>query len=153
MPEKIIQQIEKDIIQALRNKKEVEILTLRGVKSAIKNAEIAKKPDKLDESDIIRILRSEIKKRQDAKILYEQGKRSELADKEESEIKIIEKYLPQELSDEGLEKIIKDAIAKSGASGPQDFGRVMGLAMKEVAGRADGNRVGEIVKEILTKLT
>lgn len=145
----IKEKIEADLIQALKKKKEVEVLILRMMKSAIKNAEIAKRPQALTAEDIIKVLRSEIKKRQEAISDYKKGNRQDLADKESQEIEVIKRYLPPELADEELKKIIKKVIAKTKASGPKDFGKVMGMAMKEVAGRADGGKVSQVVKELL----
>lgn len=145
----IVQQIESDLTQAQKAKNEVEVLTLRGAKAAIKNIEIAKRPDELTEADVVKTLRTEIKRRLEAVELYQQGERPDLVKKELAEIKIIAKYLPKELSDGELKKIGQGVVAKLGAVGPADFGKVMGAVMKEVAGRAEGGRVGAMVKKAL----
>jgi len=94
-------QIQKDLDQALKSKKEAEVSTLRMLKSAIKNASIAKKED-LDETEITKIIRSEIKKRKESIEAFTQGDRSDLAEKEKKEIEVLKIYLPQELSDEQI---------------------------------------------------
>lgn len=147
---KVIQQLNQDLSRALKKRQEVEVLTLRGIKAAIINAEIAKRPAELTEADVIKTLRTEIKKRQEAIELYRQGGRDDLVQKESGEIQIIEKYLPQELNVEELKKIVQQVVAKVGAAGPGDFGKVMGAVMKAVAGRVDGGRVSAIVKEALS---
>jgi uncharacterized protein YqeY len=146
-----IQQIEDDLIQAQKRKKEAEVLALRGIKSAIKNAEIAKRPEQLTEADVLKVLRSEVKRRQDAIDLYQRGERQDLVDKESKEIQVIEKYLPKELTDNELKAIVQKVVASLKASGLGDFGKVMGAVMKEVAGRTDGSKVSEIVREILSE--
>ncbi len=124
-------------------------MALRGVKSAVKNAEIAKRPDKLAEEDIIKVLRSEIKKRQDAIFDFKKGNRQDLVDKESREIEIIKRYLPPELTEEKLREMVEKAIKDTGATSPKDFGKVMGAVMKEVKGQVDGGRVKEIVGNML----
>ena len=101
----------------------------------------------LSDDEIIGVLSSEIKKRKDSIEAYAKGGRQELADKEAGEIKILEKYLPEQLSDEELEKIIKEIISLGAA----DFGKVIGQAMAKVKGRADGHKVGGLVKKLLVK--
>lgn len=100
----------------------------------------------MTEEEIIAVLRSEAKKRRDASEEYRKGERQELAAKEDKELVIVEKYLPKELSDGEIEKILQPMVA--GAS-VKDFGRVMGAAMKAVSGRASGDRVSAMVKRLL----
>ncbi len=145
----LIQQIESDFIQALKSKQEAELLALRGLKSAIKNAEIAKRPDELTEIDVLKIMRGEIKKCQDAIDLYHQGERPDLVAKEAADIQIIQKYLPQELSETELKKIIAETAKKLNAASPSDFGKLMGAVMKQVDGQADGEKVSRLVKEVV----
>ncbi len=139
--------IETDLTEALKEKKEFDCSVLRMVKSAFHNKEIEKKSELKDE-DIIEILRHEIKSRKDSVIDYEKGGRKDLAEKEEKEIALIKKYLPAELSEEEIKKVVLEAIKQLGA-GPKDFGKVMGQAMGKLKGQADGNMVSKIVKENL----
>ena len=146
----VFEQIKNDFNQALKAKDELVILVLRQIKTAVTNAEIIKNREEVTEEELIKLLRSEVKKRKESARLYEQGKRAELAEKELKEIKIIKKYLPPELGEEAIEQKIQAIVEKLGASGPQDTGRVMGAVMKELAGQADGNVVSKLVKEALS---
>ena len=155
---KLQQQINNNLKQAMRNKQEQEVSVLRMVVSAIKNKEIAVRKGEnvcLADEQIIEVLTSEMKKRKDSIIAYEQGDRQDLADKEEKEIKIIEKYLPKQISDEEIENVVKKIVGTHGvethgnASVQKDFGKVMGQVMARVKGKADGGRVSEVVKKVL----
>ena len=146
----ILDQIEKDFIQSFKAKDELAVLTLRQLKTALGNAEIAKKRQKLTEEEVVKSLKTEVKKRRDAIELYQRGGRPELADKEQKEIELINRYLPEELSTEKIRATVQTVIKQAGASSLQDLGRVMGLAMAQFKGRADGTAVSQIVKEELT---
>ncbi|MFA6410806.1 MAG: GatB/YqeY domain-containing protein [Candidatus Buchananbacteria bacterium] len=147
----VLTKLEQDFGQAFKQKNELVVLVLRQLKSAITNAEIAKNREKLSEQDVIKLLRSEVKKRKDASLLYIQGNRQDLADKESQEIEIIKQYLPAELDSEVIRQKVVEIITKTQAAGPADIGKVMGLVMKEFAGSADGNVVSQLVKEELAK--
>lgn len=110
------------------------------------------KAEKDGSGDELAVLRRERKRRADAAAQFREAGRDELADQEESEAAMIDGYLPAQMSDEDLDAIVADAVQQSGASGPQDMGKVMGLAMKAVDGRADGGRVSGLVKEKLASL-
>ena len=131
--------------------KDAETLsTLRMLIAAARNKEITLRKDgqaELTDEQIIEVVASEIKKRKDSVEAYTAGGRQELADKESAEIKILEKYLPEQMSDSELEKVVKEVIA----GGATDFGRAMGQVMGKVKGKADGNKVGEMVKKLLQK--
>lgn len=143
-------QIDTDFKGALKNKKTEELSVLRMLKSSIKNFEIGEQKTANDD-DVIRLIQHEIKQRKDSIESYTSGGRAELADKERSEIKILEKYMPQQLSPEELIKIIEKAISEVGATTPADMGKVMGRVMPQVAGRADGSTVSAKVKELLSR--
>jgi len=142
------QQIEQDLIEAMKNKDEAKTSTLRMTKSAIHNWQIASQKEPQD-SDISGIIQKEIKSRQDSIAMYQKGGREELAAKEEGEIEILKKYLPAQMSEEEIRAKVQAIIAKLGAKGPQDMGKVMGPLMAEVKGRADGTTCSRIVKEEL----
>ena len=147
----ILQQLEGDLNQALKNRNELEVLVLRQIKTAITNAEIVKNREKLTGDEEIKLLRSEVKKRKEAASLYQQGGREELAEKENKEIEIVKKYLPA-LMDEGqIKQKVEEVITKLGATSPADTGKVMGAVMKELGGQADGNVVSKLVGEFLNK--
>ena len=152
--------IEDQIREAMKAKEKVRLSTLRMLLSSIRNREIEKRAKliksgaegdidslgKLNDEETLDAIRSEVKKRRDAIAEYEKANRPELAQKESDELAILQAYLPAELSDEEIEKLLQPLAA--GAS-EKDFGRVMGSAMKAVSGRASGDRVGAIVRRML----
>ena len=144
---KTINKLDEMYKQAFKEKKEAAVLTLRSLKAEIKNKEIEKKKE-LTEEEIIKVVKTEIKKRQDAIEQYEKGDRPELAKKEAEESKILEQFLPEQMSDEELEKIVKTVVEKNLDFGP-NFGKIMGEVMKEVGDKADGSKVSQMVKKIL----
>lgn len=120
---------------------------LRMVDSMIKNVEIekGKRESGLSDEEIIEVLVRAVKQRKDSATQYIDGGRPELAEKEQKEIEIISVYLPEQLSEEEILKIVKEVIVSSGATGANDMGKVMGQIMAQVKGKADGNLVREIV--------
>ena len=119
-------------------------------KPDLKEQELIKESELTDE-EIIEVLLSEIKKRKDAIVLYEKGDRQELADKEKKEIEILQKYLPEQIPEEELKKIVEESIAKTGASEIKDIGKVMADLMPKVKGKADNSEISKIIKELLSK--
>ncbi len=146
----LLEQIEQDIITAMKEKDEMKVSTLRMLKSALKNSEIQKKAE-LEESDVIKVIQSQIKSRNDSVELYKKGAREELAVKEEKEIEILKKYLPSQLSEEEIQTKVSQIIAEVNAQNIQDMGKVMGKASQEFKGTADMSLVSRIVKESLNK--
>jgi len=143
------EQIEKDFIVAFKSKDEIVSSTLKMLKSSIKNKEIELIKE-LDDELIIKLIMSEIKKRKDSATQFEQGGRTDLAEKEKSEILILEKYLPEMISDDEIKKIICAIIEESKIEKiPTNFGVVMKLSMEKLSGKADGTKVSQILKEIL----
>jgi len=140
--------IEEVLKEALKNKDESKASTFRLLLSAIKNAEIDKR-GKLDDGEVLAIIKKAVKERDEAIELYKKGDREELAEKEEQEKKILQEYLPKEASDEEIKKAVDGVLKASGES--PNFGQVMGVVMGELKGQADGKRVAEIVKEKLNK--
>lgn len=143
------------ITAAMKVKDEVRLATLKLLFSAIHNAEIAKRPEKLTDEDEIAVVKKEAKKRKDAIEIYgKSGDRDRVKEKierEEAELAVLQEYLPEEMGDEELEVIIQESINQLGAKGPGDTGRVMGAVMGKVKGQADGNRVSQIVREKLSQ--
>lgn len=105
----------------------------------------------LTDEEIIEVLARQIKQRRDSVDQYTKGNRMDLADKESAEIRVLEQYLPRQLSEAEIREIVKKGIAKTGAASPKDMGKVMGAIMPEVKGKADGTLVSKIVKEELSK--
>ena len=117
--------------------------------AAIMNKELAKGKEATQE-EIIEIIFSELKKRKESVLAFEKGNRKDLADKERAEIKVLEKYLPEQMPEDELRKIIKEAVGKTGATTVKDMGKVMAEIMPQIKGKADGSLVSKIVKESLT---
>jgi len=142
--------IEKDLIESMKEKDENTLSVLRMLKSAVKNKEIEAKKE-LEDADITTVIQSQIKSRRDSVEMYEKADRKELAEKEKAEIEILQKYLPEQMSEEDIRSIVQKAVNDTGAAGIQDMCKVMGKIMPEVKGKADGSLVSSIVKEKLSK--
>jgi uncharacterized protein YqeY len=144
------QTINADIKTAMLAKDSNALTSLRAVKAAIllaKTAEGAK--GELSTDDEIKIVQKLVKQRKDSLEIFEQQNRPDLAEKERAEIVVIEKYLPAQLSPEELKAALQKIIAQTGAASPADMGKVMGMATKALAGKADGKAISAIVKELL----
>ena len=138
-----------DIKAAMKAKDKVRLETVRSIKKVIIEKEStvrASGQDELNETQELEVLTQLAKQRKDAITQYTDAGREDLAAKESAELVIIEEYLPAQLSDAEIEAIIDDLIAKTGAASPKDMGKVMGPAMKELKGRADGAKVQSLVK-------
>ncbi len=145
------QQIMAVMKEAMKNKDEA---TLRGVR-AIKAAIILAKTEKgangeIDADGELKLLQKLVKQRKDALEIYEKENRGDLAQKEKEEIAVIEKFLPAQMSADELRAALKEIIAQVGANGPGDMGKVMGMATKTLAGKADGKSISATVKELLS---
>jgi uncharacterized protein YqeY len=141
-----------DLTAAMKNRDKLRTEVLRGLKSDLRYREI-EGGSPAEEVDCLKVLRGAQKKRRDAIALYQQGGRKDLVEKEEAELAIIGEYLPQELSDVELAKLIEGGISEADATSPSDMGRVMKIVMPKVAGRAEGNRVRQAVTERLASLS
>jgi uncharacterized protein YqeY len=142
------EKLDEDLKSAMRAKDSLRMNTVRALKSAIKYREIElMKP--LDDAGILGVMATEIKRRRDSVEQYRAGNRADLADKEESEIKILQEFLPQQLTQEEVEAKVAEAVTRVGAQGPKDMGAVMKALLPEVQGRADGKVVSELVKRRL----
>ena len=145
------QQIDQDIKAAMLAKKKDELTALRGIKSAILLAETEKgASDELAADVEIKLLTKAAKQRKESAELYKEQGRQDLADKEFFEYEVIARYLPEQMSDEELKGELEKIITQLGASSPQDMGKVMGVATKQLAGKADGKKISEMAKSILT---
>ena len=149
MAEVSIKSIELDLKNAMIAHDEVRVRTLRSLKAAIQSREIEQGRGSLTETDIQSVLQKQAKQRRDAMAQFESAGRSDLFSREEEELAVIETYLPEQLSQNDLDAIIRDAITKTGAESVRDMGRVMGIVMPKVRGRADGNLVREAVTRLL----
>jgi uncharacterized protein YqeY len=164
LKKKILEEINK----AIKERKELEISTLRQLSAAILNKEKEKrfelnkeKPDlsetdlekesQLTDEEVVEVVSSEAKKRKESILEFEKGKREELAEKEKGELEILQKYLPEQLSEEEIKGMVKEAVGKVGAKDLKDMGKVMAELMPWIKGKADGNLVSKIVRESLQK--
>jgi len=145
-------QLMEDMKLAMKSGKKIELDTIRMLRAQIKSASIDKKAD-LNEAELAQVLQKEAKKRKEAIEMYKKGNRDDLVKKEESELDIIANYLPEQLSDKDLDKIITNAIDTLQVTSEKDMGRVMGAVMPEVKGKADGKVIQQKVKEFLAKLS
>ncbi len=158
LKEKIISEFK----EAFKAGDKIKISVLKMLQAEIHNAEIAKrtkltrldsarqeKESLLDEGEIIDIISREIKKRKDAIELYEKGGRPELAEKEKKEIEVLMTYLPEQISEEEIRKIVSQAIEQTGAKEIKEMGKVMAVLMPQIKGRADNSLVSSIIKEML----
>jgi len=148
---KLKEKFEEDLKKALRAGDRVRVSTLRLVLSAIINRaiEFRKKDIGLSDEEVVEVLRSEVKKRRDAAEEFRRGKRDDLSQKEEQEIEILGPYLPPEMSDEDLERIVADSIREVGTQSIEDFGKIMKAAMTVLKGRVEGGRVSQAVKKAI----
>jgi hypothetical protein len=141
--------ISEEIKSAMKAKDKVRLETVRSIKKVILEQETslrAKGQDALTPEQEMDVLVQQAKQRRDSIEQYRNAGREELAEKEAQELEIIESFLPKQLTDEELSAVLDDLIAETGASSPRDMGKVMGVAMKQLKGRADGKKVQELVK-------
>ncbi len=159
------EKINQDFKDAFKAKEELKVSVLRMLNSAIKNKEVEKRT-KLSKTDVsgvdelerqsqltdeetLAVISAEAKRRKDSIEQYRAGGRTELATQEEAELKILAVYLPEQLNEEEIKKLVKEAIASSGAAGAADLGKVMKILASQTKGKADGNLVNRIVREEL----
>ena len=140
----LLEQVQDDVRSALKAGDRERVHALRLIADALQKAE------KDNGGDSVEVLQRERKRRLEAAEAYRDGGRSDSAEAEEREAEVIASYLPEQLADDELRRIVGDAIAESGATSPQEMGKVMALVMPNVKGRADGKRVSAAVKEMLT---
>lgn len=146
------QKVMTDLKTAMLAKDEKALRSLRAIKAAILLAKTSEGAGgDLKEEDEVKLLQKLIKSRKDSLEIYQKQNRADLAVKEEEEIAIIEKFLPKQMSADELKSIIQKIIADTGASSPADMGKVMGVATKQLAGKADGKSISTLVKELLSK--
>ncbi|MCP9748100.1 GatB/YqeY domain-containing protein [Lacihabitans sp. CS3-21] len=144
-------QIDADIKAAMLARDAAKLLALRDIKKVILIEETKPGAEGLTEADEMRILQKAVKQRKDSAEIYKTQNRPELLEKELAEIAIIETYLPAAMSADELKAIIAEIITKVGASSPADMGKVMGVASKELAGKAEGRAISEMVKTLLAQ--
>lgn len=146
------QKIMAELKAAMLKKDEAALRSLRAVKAAILLAKTSEgRSDGLTEDEETKLLQKLVKQRKDSLEIYNQQNRSDLAKKEEEEIAVIEKFLPEQLTPEEIKIELEKIIASTGAASPADMGKVMGVATKQLAGKADGKTISGLVRELLAK--
>ncbi|MBQ8501219.1 MAG: GatB/YqeY domain-containing protein [Bacteroides sp.] len=146
----LFDKVSEDIKTAMKAKDKVALETLRNVKKVFLEAKTAPGAnDTLTDEAALKLIQKLAKQGKDAADIYVQQGRQDLADEELAQVKVLEGYLPQQLSAEELEAVLKTIIAEAGAEGPKDMGKVMGIATKKLAGLAEGRAISAKVKELL----
>jgi uncharacterized protein YqeY len=142
----IVEQVEKDLVAALRAQEALKLSVLRMMKAALMNKKVERGKD-VDDTEALAVLRTLAKQRHESVEAFRKGGREDLAQKEEAEVKIVEAYLPAAASDDEIDTAVAAAIAESGATTAKDVGKAMKAAMAKLAGKnADGKRVSEKVR-------
>ncbi len=142
-----------DFKEAFKNKDALAKSVLSMLKSEIANAEIESgaREKGLSDEEVIKVIKKMVKQRRDSIKQFKEGGNQEMAEQEEAELAVLEKYLPEQMSEEEVEEKLKEIIEKVGAQSPADLGKVMGVAMKELGASADGAMVKEIASKLLSK--
>jgi len=148
MPMAILTQLTDDMKQAMRDKDKVALTAIRALKTAITNQE-KDAGGELNDTDVIGIIRKQVKQRQDSIAQYNDAGRPELAETEQLEINVLEKYLPQALSEDEIKEIVAQSVAEAEASSMADMGKVMKLAQAKAQGRAEGKVLSQLIKAAL----
>lgn len=144
------EKLTEDMKQAMKDKDREKLSVIRMVRASLQNEAIKLRVDTLSEEDELTILSRELKQRVDAAKEFEKADRSDLVENLEAEIKILEAYMPKQLTDEELNTLIDETIEEVNATSKRDFGKLMGVLMPKVKGKADGSKVQKIVQEKLT---
>lgn len=146
----LFDQVSKDIVAAMKAKDKVRLEALRNIKKVFIEAKTAPGAnDTLDDAAALKILQKLAKQGNDSAALYKEQNREDLAEAELAQVAVIESYLPKPMSSEEIENAVKDIISQTGASSIKEMGKVMGIASKQLAGKADGKTISEIVKKLL----
>ncbi len=146
----LFEKVSEDIKNAMKAKDKVALETLRNVKKVFLEAKTAPgADDTLSDADALKLIQKLVKQGKDSATIYEQQGRKDLAENELLQVAVLEKYMPAQMSTEELEAALKDIIAQVGAAGPKDMGKVMGVASKALAGKAEGRVISETVKRLL----
>ena len=145
---KILEKIKLDMRGALKKRENDKLIVLRSLIAKLKNKEISKR-EQLNEDEVIKVIRANINQLKESINIYKKAKRLELAEKEESELMIIESYVPEMLSDEQIQELVEKAVIKVKAESLSDIGKVMPIIMREGGSLIDGNKAREILKQFL----
>ena len=144
----LTEQLTADMKEAMKNKEKERLAVIRMVRGAIRQQEIDGQKE-LGEEDVIAVISKEVKMRRDSIEEFQKGGREDLVEKTQAEIDVLLPYLPAQLSEDEVRELVKAAVEQTGAATPKDMGKVMGVLMPKVKGRADGKMVNTIVKSFL----
>lgn len=142
------EKLKADMKQAMIDKNNISRDTIRFLNAAIKQVEVDERRE-LDDADVMKLIQKAIKQRNESISQFQAASRDDLVENETAQLKVLEAYLPKQLSDEELESKLKEIIQKTGASSIKDMGKIMGVASQELSGTADGKRINETVKKLL----
>jgi uncharacterized protein YqeY len=146
----LTERVSSDLINAMKNKDKVALEAIRAAKTAFLLARSEKGQDAvLNPDEELKIIQKLVKQRRESAVIYKDNNRQDLYEKEVAEADVLEKYLPAKIGEAELEKVLKDIIARVGAKSPADMGKVMGVATKELAGKADGKEISAKVRQLL----
>lgn len=145
----LVDEIQKDMYKAMKEKEKERINALRNIIGKLKYRYIDK-GDKLTEQEEIKVIQSLAKQRRESIEMYKQGGRNDLVETETKELSIIEEYLPQAMSEEGVRRLVRETVKETGAESMSDLGKVMPLVMKKGAGKVDGKIAQDILRELLS---
>lgn len=147
---KLKEKVNADMLAAMKAGDSVRVSTLRLLKAAVMKLEVSgtEKKDATDE-EVAQLIKKELKQRKDSIEAFEKGGRPEMAENEKAEMKILEEYMPAQMGEQQVHEIVSQVIAATGAKSKAEFGKVIGLAMKQLKGQADGNVVSKVVGELL----
>ena len=145
----IYESVQQDMKAALKASDTVRLSVLRMVVSAIKTQAIDKKVDNLQDSDVIQILKKQVKQRRESIDQFSKGNRQDLADREAKELAILEKYVPEQMDEAAVERLVLDAIKESGMATKADMGKLMKMVMEKAGGRCDGRLLSQAVMKHL----
>ncbi|WLR49890.1 GatB/YqeY domain-containing protein [Bacillus tianshenii] len=147
---KLAERLTDDMKQAMKNRDKDKLAVIRMVRASLQNEAIKLGKDELSQDEELTILNRELKQRKDSLHEFQEAGRNDLAEKTQSEIDVLQTYMPEQLSDEELDQIVQETIAEVGASSKADMGKVMGAIMPKVKGKADGSKVNQAVMKHLS---
>jgi len=145
----LLEKISTDIMAAMKAREMEKLEALRGIKAALLLANTAEGNKEITADDELKILQKLVKQRKESAEIYKTQNRQDLYEVEINQAKVIETYLPAQMSEEEIKAVVKDIIAQTGASSIKDMGKVMGMASKQLAGKADNSLVSRLIKELL----
>lgn len=146
----LLEKIDRDLKEAMRAQNQASLSALRLLKTAVKTLEVAKKNKPVSDQELIGLIQKEIKKREESIGHFKKGARQDLADREEAEMKVLESYIPRQMDDQALERLVREILQAEGIGSKKDFGRAMKLVQEKAQGKADNRRISSALNRILS---